>query len=480
MLSATTIVMVLLGYFILLMLVSRVMSHGLANSTFFTAGRNSPWFLVSFGMIGASLSGVTFVSVPGEVGNSGMTYFQVVIGYFFGYLIIAKVLLPVYYRLELVTIYQFLNGRFGIISHRCGAAFFLLSRVVGASFRMFLVASVLQFGFFDQFGIPFWVTVTVSVALIWVYTFKGGIQTIVLTDTVQTASMLLSLVVCFGIVVSTSNMSSMELLTMITKSGYLETWRWHFHEQNNFWMQFLSGVFIAVVMTGLDQDMMQKNLTCRSLHDAQKNVFWLSISLIFINLVFLLFGVVIYEFAENKGVALPSRSDLVFPYLALNYFGTFGAITFLVGIVAAAYSSADSALTSLTTSFSVDFLGMGTSENNHEAKTRNIVHIGFSVILILVTVLFDAINDRSVVTSLFKAAGYTYGPLLGLFSLGIFTRWQIKDRYVPLICVASPLISYFIDKYSSHMFGGYQIGFEILIFNAAITFFGLMFIRKHD
>lgn len=468
---------IILGYFAVLIGFAFFTSKNSTDSDFYTANRQSPWYLVAFGMIGASLSGVTFISVPGEVGNSNFHYFQVVLGYLVGYYVIATVLLPLYYKLNLVSIYSYLEERFGFWSYKSGAFFFLISRIIGSSFRLFLVAGVLQISFFDAFDLPFWVSVAVTILLIWLYTFKGGIKTIVWTDTLQTTFMIAAVIISIYFIKDQLDWSWGQLVTSISEDPRSTVFNWNWKSGNNFFKQFLSGAFIAIVMTGLDQDMMQKNLTCRSLGDAQKNMFWFCIILVVVNFLFLSMGLLLFQYSEAIHVAIPARTDYLFPELAIHEFSTIGTVVFLLGITAAAYSSADSALTALTTSFCVDFLGF-TPKNYHQKKQlRKMVHFGFSVVLFLVILIFHAINDQSVITAVFVAAGYTYGPLLGLFAIGIFTKIKVKDRLVPWVCLLSPVLSYLININSETLFYGYRFGFEILILNGLLTFIGLLLIK---
>ena len=459
------------GYFIVLILISYLTSGKGDSKAFFTGNRQSPWYLVAFGMIGASLSGVTFISVPGWVETTGFTYMQMVMGYMVGYFVIGAVLLPLYYKLNLVSIYQYLEQRFGKFSYKTGAFFFLISRVIGASFRLFLVASVLQIAFFDSFNIPFEVSVLATIVLIWIYTFRGGIKTIVWTDTLQTLFMLVAVGITIILISKELHLSAGGLVQTISESSYSKMFDWDWHSKTNFFKQFFSGAFIAIVMTGLDQDMMQKNLTCKTLGESQKNMFWFSLSLIVVNLFFLSLGALLFIYAQSNGIALPERSDDLYPILALNYLGTFAGIAFLLGITAAAYSSADSALTALTTSFSVDFLGMDAEKDNR--KLRTLIHVGFSILLFLVIVLFKAINNQSVISAVFTVAGYTYGPLLGLFAFGLFTKRVTNDKAVPFIAVVAPILSYLLSSYSETLLWGYKFGFELLIVNGLITFIGL-------
>ncbi len=469
---------VILGYFVLLIAISFLTSRDATATDFYTADRSSKWYLVAFGMIGASLSGVTFISVPGEVANSNFYYFQVVLGYLMGYWVIAKVLLPLYYKHNLVSIYTYLEKRFGFWSYKSGAFFFLVSRIIGASFRLFLVASVLQIAFFDPLGLPFWAAVLTTIVLIWLYTFRGGIKTIVWTDTLQTSFMLLAVIVSILFIKDQLSWSWTELSTQLFQDSRSTIFNWEWQSGRNFFKQFFSGAFIAIVMTGLDQDMMQKNLTCRNLGEAQKNIFWFCVVLVIVNFLFLSLGVLLYQFAEISQLTIPDRSDNLFPFLAVNHFSTFGTVTFLLGITAAAYSSADSALTALTTSFCIDFLGFKRENFQEKKRLRINVHLGFSLVLFFTILIFQAINDQSVINSIFIAAGYTYGPLLGLFAFGIFTKWEVKDNYVPWIALASPLLSYLINLNSEKLLGGYQFGFEILILNGALMFLGLFIVKK--
>ncbi|MFD1095394.1 sodium:solute symporter [Salegentibacter chungangensis] len=476
------ILLLIAGYFGVLILISYLTSRGGSNAEFFQANRQSPWYLVAFGMIGASLSGITFISIPGTVEFSGFSYFQVVLGYTVGYAVISLVLMPLYYRLNLTSIYTYLDTRFGNFSYKTGASFFLLSRIVGSSFRLFLVANVLQLIVFDAMGVPFWVTVSITILLIWLYTFRSGINTIVWTDTLQTLFMLLALGITIVFIsqdlgISGGNFFNYLGDSELSKMFYFEDWK----SRDFFFKQFISGAFIAIVMTGLDQDMMQKNLTCRNLKDAQKNIFWFTIVLTIVNFAFLALGLLLTDYAEINGIT-EQRDDL-FPAIATN--GELGfsvAILFILGLIAAAYSSADSALTSLTTSFSIDIMEI---EKNHseenQVKIRKMIHIGISLLLIAVMMIFKyAIADKSVINKLFEFAGYTYGPLLGLYTYGLFTNWQVKDKLVPVIALLSPVLSYIISINSLAWFG-FEFGFFILILNGLLTFSGLILIRrKHN
>ena len=474
--NANIILLIFIIYFLVLLFISNLTSKKSTFTDFFNANRSSPWYLVAFGMIGTSLSGVTFISVPGEVGSSNFSYFQVVLGYLVGYYVIAKVLLPLYYKHNLISIYTYLEDRFGFYSYKAGAFFFLLSRTIGASFRLFLVAGVLQIAIFNQLGLPYFFSVLLTILLIWIYTFKGGIKTIVWTDALQTLFMLSAVIITIVIITDKMNISLYESFHMVKNSSYSNIFYFDWRAGNDFFKQFISGAFIAIVMTGLDQDMMQKNLTCRNLGDAQKNIFWFCVILVIANLLFLFLGALLYLYSESVNFQLPTSTDDLYPLLALNELGFLTSIIFILGIIAAAYSSADSALTSLTTSFCIDFLDI--QKRNNKRKIRLVVHVGFSILLFIVILIFNEINDESVINSIFKAAGYTYGPLLGLFSFGIFTKYKIKDKLVFLVCLISPLISYLVNIFSEDILFGYKFGFEILLLNGLLTIVGLFLIKK--
>lgn len=476
------ILLLIAGYFGVLILISHLTSRGGTNDEFFKANRQSPWYLVAFGMIGASLSGVTFISIPGTVAEQGFSYFQVVLGYTVGYAVIGLVLLPLYYRLNLTSIYTYLETRFGKYSYKTGASFFLLSRVVGSSFRLFLVANVLQLIVFDAMGVPFYVTVSLTILLIWLYTFRSGINTIVWTDTLQTLFMLTALGITIVFIsedmgISVSGLMGYLADSDMSKMFFFDDWK----SRDYFFKQFISGAFIAIVMTGLDQDMMQKNLTCKNLKDAQKNMFWFTIILTIANFMFLALGLLLTDYAEIIGI--DAAKDDLFPAIATS--GELGigvAILFILGLIAAAYSSADSALTALTTSFSIDILDIEKKyDEEKQVRIRKMIHIGVSLLIIVVMLIFRyAIQDKSVINKLFEFAGYTYGPLLALYSFGLFTKWQVRDKLVPWIAVASPILSYLISINSLAWFG-FEFGFFILILNGFLTFLGLILIRrKHD
>ena len=474
------IIGILIGYFAILMGISFFTSKGADSKTFFTGNRKSPWYVVAFGMIGASLSGVTFISVPGWVNDSKFSYMVVVFGYLIGYLVITFLLLPLYYKLNVISIYEYLKERFGNYSHKTGAFFFLISRILGASFRLYLVAIVLQQFAFNEIFIfgkpwPFSLTVILSILLIWVYTFKAGIKTIVWTDTLQTLFMLLAVGIGVFMILNKLDLSFSAFIVSPEISKYndfiIST---DFLSKNHFIKQFLGGVFIAICMTGLDQDMMQKNLSCKNLKDAQKNMLSFSIVLVVVNFLFLMLGALLFIYAEKTGILMPEKTDLLFPTIALNSdLGIAMAITFLLGLIAAAYSSADSALTSLTTSFSVDFLSIEKKSPKQQNAIKNKTHVLMSFILVCVVIIFNNLNDKSVISELLTIAGYTYGPLLGLFSFGLFSKRKLQENLVPYLCVVITILVYIINLYSEELLFGYQFGIELLIFNGLLTFVSL-------
>lgn len=470
------IIVVIAVYFGLLFLISHLTSRNSDNETFFLANRKSPWYVVAIGMIGASISGVTFISVPGMVGKIDMTYMQMVLGFIPGYLIVAYVLLPLYYRLNITTIYSYLGQRFGERSHKTGSSFFILSRIIGSASKLYLVALILQTFVFDQWNIPLYVTVTGIIALIWLYTYRSGIKTIVWTDALQTLCLVLALIMIIYHVVSELNFGVGETVSAVLESEHsrifvFDDWT----SKQNFFKQFISGVLIVVVMTGLDQDMMQKNLTCRTLKDAQKNMISYGFAFAPLNYLFLALGILLLVFASVKGIALPSNTDEILPYLATEYLGLPVLICFTVGIIAASFSNADSALASLTTSVCVDLLKVNKKDKRHAEKVRTLVHLLMSLMFILTILLIDYIGQNNILDTIYKAASYTYGPLLGLFFVGLFTKWIPFDKYVPYICVMSPILS-FVLEFILKTFCSYSVGYEILLFNGILTILGLYLI----
>jgi len=468
----------LTGYFILLLIVAYLTSRSATTDTFFTANRKSPWFVVAFGMIGTTISGVTFISVPGEVGTSAFTYFQFVMGNFVGYMIVAFVLLPVYYRMNLISIYSYLEERLGFFSYKSGSFFFLLSRTIGAAFRMYLVAEVLQLAFFAHFGVPFGVTVLISIILIWIYTTKGGVKTIIWTDSLQTIFLITAVILTIYFIFNSFGWNFGDMIQKVEDSPHSKVFDWNWRSGSFFVKQFFAGIFITIVMSGLDQDMMQKNLTCKNLKEAQKNMLTFSAIFVVVVWMFLTLGALLYIYAESHLIPLPQKSDDLFPMLAINHMNLMIGIFFLLGITAANYASADSALTSLTTAFCIDFLNFGSRKDQNKKRILKLTHLGFSLLLFLVIMIFKAVNNQSVVMAVFKVAGLTYGPLLGLFSFGLLTRYRVKDNLVPAVVVASPILCWLLNRYSEQIFNGYQIGFEIIIINGALTFMGLFLVRQ--
>lgn len=485
--SPIQILILIVAYFAVLMLISYLTGKNDSNDTFFKAGKQSPWYVVAFGMVGASLSGVTFISVPGWVDGSQFSYMQVVFGYLVGYLVVAYVLMPIYYSLNVTSIYQYLNERFGAVSHKTGAFFFFISRVLGAAFRLFLVAIVLQQFVFDAFNIPFEITVVISILLIWIYTNRGGIKTIVWTDTLQTLFMIISVILSLVLITQELGWSFGDFLASEELKNYNKiVFTDSFLARNHFIKSFLGGMFITICMTGLDQDMMQKNLTCKNLKDAQKNMVVFSIVLVVVTFLFMLLGALLFIYAKKHNIAIPlmdgkPKTDLLFPEIALNSgLGLTLSITFMLGLIAAAYSSADSALTSLTTSYCVDFLNIENKPETQQKSIRKRVHIAMSVVLVIVIIIFKHVLNRNVIDSLLTVAGYTYGPLLGLFAFGIFTKFKIKDKLVWIVCLASVILTAIIGNIPAESLGGYVVGYELLPINGLITFIGLMLIRKQN
>ena len=483
--SSFLILTLLLGYFLVLIFISYLTGKNDSNVDFFKAGKKSPWYLVAFGMIGASLSGVTFISVPGWVEASQFSYFQVVLGYMVGYVVVAFVLLPVYYKLNLTSIYEYLFHRFGFVSHKTGAFFFFVSRVLGAAFRLYLVAIVLQQFIFDEWNVPFEITVVISILLIWIYTFRGGIKTIVWTDTLQTLFMISAVILSIYFIIDSLGWTFSEFLASEELKSYSTIFNTgSILDKGYFLKSFFGGVFITICMTGLDQDMMQKNLTCKSLKDAQKNMLSFSVVLTFVTFLFMLLGALLFIYAKQNNIEIPlldgkPKTDLLFPEIALNSgLGITLGITFILGLIAAAYSSADSALASLTTSFCVDILNMKGKSEKEQKTIRKKTHIGMSVLLVLVIISFKYILNSNVIDSLLTVAGYTYGPLLGLFAFGIFTNYKIKDRYVWIVALASVAIVFMLGNIPADYLGGYVIGYELLPLNGLFTFLGLMLIRR--
>lgn len=489
--SPITLLIFILSYFFVLITIAFITSKRFSdNSTFFIANRNSKWYLVAFGMIGTALSGVTFISVPGQVGapaGNQFQYFQFVLGNALGFIIVATVLLPLYYRLNLTSIYGYIEKRLGVVSYKTAAAIFLMSRTIGSAFRLYLVVIVMQRFIFDAFGVPFWLTVLLSLALIWLYTYKGGLKTIIITDTLQTTFLVLSVLLTIYFICNSLNLNVFEAFETTKQSGYSKIFFFENFMDSKFHVakQILGGMFVTIAMIGLDQDLMQKNLSCKNIKEAQKNMFTFTGIFVLINLFFLSVGALLYVYASKNGIPIPVddtgniRTDFLFPEIALNHLAVVPAIVFMLGLTAATFATTDSALTALTTSFCVDFLNFDKKENINDAKyikIRHTVHIGFSVLMFLVVLLFNQVNNKAVVSAIFTVASYTYGPLLGLYAFGLFAQKGVKDKWVPIICLVAPAICYVLNINSKTILGGYVFDNELIVINGLITFLGLYLI----
>ena len=468
--------LVLVFYFSFLYQISKWTKGNEDNETFFLGKRKSPWYIVAYGMVGVSLSGITFLSVPGWVKAKEFYYMQMVLGFVPGYFFVAYVLMPIYYRMKVYSIYEYLKDRFGYFSHKSGAFYFFLSRTIGASLRLFLVAKVLDILFFSSLNIPFFVTTLFTIFLIWLYTHKGGIKTIIWTDTLQTTFMLLTVLICIYVIyrdleytsiIQSINQNQLDLNFFLFDN---------FDDSRNFFRYFFSGMFISIAMTGLDQDMMQKNLSCKNLGEAQRNMIWFSFVLVFVNLLFLYLGSLLYEYAFiNKIIA--DGDDLFVAVIKSEKLGIFVFITFLLGLMSAAYSSADSALTSLTTSFCVDFLEMKKNNSKENKLKRKKIHLFISLLLFIVILMVNYLNNDNIISTLFTLASYTYGPLLGLFFFGIFTKRYVYDNYTPYIVLIAPILTYLLSVYDEFLIN-FNFGYELLIINGLITFTGLFLISR--
>ena len=478
--SPLFIAAIIVVYFAGLILISYLTTRKLDSQSFYNGNKKSPWYIIAIGMIGTSISGVTFISVPGWVMTSQFSYLQMVLGYLLGYFVIANVLMPLYYRMNLTSIYTYLEERFGFWSYKTGASFFLISRIIGASFRLFLVSIVLQKLVFEPLGVPFWVTVTATIMLIWLYTFKGGIKTIIWTDLIQTIAMLSAVVLSLVLIKNALDLSFFDMVSKVYHSEYSRMWFFDDpNSKNYFWKQFLGGAFTTIVMTGLDQDLMQKNLACKNVKDAKKNMYSYGFMFLPINLMFLSLGALLGMYAHAQGIQIPANTDQLFPMLATGgYFNVSLGIIFIIGIIAAAYASADSALAALTTSFMIDILNGNKLEGDKLKKTRTRVHLLMSLALVLVIIIFDAVNNDAVISAVFTVAGYTYGPLLGLYAFGLFTPYAVKDKVVPYLAVLSPVICYILSSNSNEWFNGYKFGFELLILNGLIMFLGMLLFNE--
>lgn len=466
------------------MLISHFTSKNTSDDSFYTGDRKSPWQVVAFGMIGAVMSGVTFVSIPGMVSNNYFYYLQFVFGNVVGYVFITYVLIPIYYNLKLVSIYSYLETRFGPKTYKTGSLFFLISQSFGAALRLLLAAKILQYAVFDAFNIPFYATVIIILILIWMYTNKSGIKTIVWTDTLQTFFLLMAAIVSIFIIKDALNLSVSETITSITEHKYFKVFNWDFNSGSNFFKQFISGILIAVAMVGLDQNMMQKTLTCKNKKEAQRNILTFSLFLALAQFLFLGLGVMLYLYAEKFGIQLEMENgkfintDNLFPMLSLGNFGTVAAVSFILGITAASFSSVDSSLTALTTSFTVDFLDVKNKNSKEKKRLKNYVLLGFSVIIFIIIMLFSE-SKGDVITTIFKVAGYTYGPLLGLYLLGIFTKINIKDAVVPYVCILMPLLTYYLNYIVKEKFS-FDLGFMNILLNASLTILSLILTRNKN
>ncbi len=475
-----SIIITMLAYFVMLFTISYIAGKRADNAGFFIGNRKQPWYVVAFAMIGASISGVTYVSVPGMVASSGFSYLQMVLGFVFGQFIIAFVLVPLFYRMNLVSIYEYLNNRFGFSSYRTGAWFFFISKMLGASVRLFLVCLTLQLLVFEPYHLPFILNVVITVAIVWLYTFRGGVKSLIWTDTLKTTCLVVSVILCIHFISSRLNLGAMDAIRTIQDSDFSRMF--FFDDVNDkrfFFKQFFAGVFTVIAMTGLDQDMMQRNLSCKNFKDSQKNMITSGILQFFIILLFLMLGVLLYTFAISQGIDAPSKTDELFPLIATgDYFPMIVGILFIIGLTAAAYSAGGSALTSLTTSFTIDILGAKDQSEEELKRTRSKVHIGMAFTMAATIFIFDLLNSTSVIDAVYILASYTYGPILGLFAFGIFTKWQVRDRYIPLVAILSPALCYVLQRNSEQWFSGYQFSYELLIFNALFTFIGLCCLIK--
>ena len=477
--SPYTLLSFVAGYFILLLIVAWYTSKNSNNESFFIGNKNSNWMLVAFGMIGTSLSGVTFVSVPGGVGKESFAYFQIVIGYLIGYIVVAYVLLPLYYRLNLTSIYNYLRSRLGISSYKTGASFFILSRTLGATARLYLVVKILQDAILSQLGIPFWVTTLIILIMILVYTYEGGVKTIVFTDTLQTSFMLTGLVVCTLYILHAMNMDPGTAFTSMNEKGYSKIFFSDPMSKLFFLKQIIAGIFITITMTGMDQEMMQKTISVKRLGDSQKNIITLSVIMVFVILLFLFLGGLLHLYSVQQGVT--ATGDKLFPEIALKHMPPVVSVIFIIALISALFPSADGAITALTSSICIDIIGIQRREDIDEAqkkKLRQRIHLAVAFIFLLFVLLFYQINNPSMIGVILKVAAYTYGPLLGLFTFGIITKKNVYDKLVPVVCIAAPIICFFIDKFQKELFGNFQIGSELLILNGLITFTGLLMISK--
>ncbi len=468
-----------IAYFLILLGVAWYTGKNSNNESFFIGNKNSNWMLVAFGMVGTSLSGVTFVSVPGAVAKESFAYFQVTIGYLLGYLVIAYVLLPLYYKLNLTSIYNYLQGRLGFTSYKTGASFFILSRTLGATARLYLVVNILQEAILNSFHVPFWATTLIILAMILLYTFEGGVKTIVWTDTLQTTCMLAGLVICVFYILNTLHMGFGESLQVMHDKGYSKIFFTNPDSKLFFVKQIIAGAFITITMTGMDQEMMQKNISVKNLKDSQKNVISMSVVLMFVILIFLFLGGLLYLYATQLNIDV--TGDKLFPAIALQHMPPFVSVIFIIALISALFPSADGAITALTSTFCIDIIGMKRRTDLTDAQQKRMrqkVHLSFAAIFLLFVMVFKWINDSSMIGLILKVASFTYGPLLGLFTFGILMKRTVKDKLVPFVCIAAPILCFILDKYQKLIFGSFELGLELLIINGMITFLGLLLISK--
>lgn len=478
--TPVAVLITIASYFLILFTISYIAGRKADNEGFFVGNRKSAWYVVAFAMIGSSISGVTFVSVPGMVGISNFSYLQMVLGFVTGQIIIAFVLIPLFYRMNLVSIYEYLENRFGTSSYKTGAWFFFISKILGAAVRLYLVCLTLQLLVFEPFHMPFIMNVILTVALVWLYTFRGGVKSLIWTDSLKTFCLIVSVVLCIYYIATDLKLSFTEMFSTVSDSVLSHMFFFdNVNDKRYFFKQFLAGVFTMIAMTGLDQDMMQRNLSCKNFKDSQKNMITSGISQFFIILLFLMLGVLLYTFTSHQGITNPAKSDELFPMIATGgYFPTIVGILFIIGLISSAYSAAGSALTALTTSFTVDILGIKGKTEDTVRKTRKKVHVGMAIVMGIVIFIFNLLNNTSVIDAIYILASYTYGPILGLFAFGILTKRQVRDRYIPLVSILSPILCFILQKNSETWFHGYQFSYELLIFNALFTFIGLCFLIK--
>lgn len=478
--TPVAVLITIASYFLILFTISYIAGRKADNEGFFVGNRKSAWYVVAFAMIGSSISGVTFVSVPGMVGISNFSYLQMVLGFVTGQIIIAFVLIPLFYRMNLVSIYEYLENRFGTSSYKTGAWFFFISKILGAAVRLYLVCLTLQLLVFEPFHMPFIMNVILTVALVWLYTFRGGVKSLIWTDSLKTFCLIVSVVLCIYYIATDLKLSFTEMFSTVSDSVLSHMFFFdNVNDKRYFFKQFLAGVFTMIAMTGLDQDMMQRNLSCKNFKDSQKNMITSGISQFFIILLFLMLGVLLYTFTSHQGITNPAKSDELFPMIATGgYFPTIVGILFIIGLISSAYSAAGSALTALTTSFTVDILGIKGKTEDTVRKTRKKVHVGMAIVMGIVIFIFNLLNNTSVIDAVYILASYTYGPILGLFAFGILTKRQLRDRYIPLVSILSPILCFILQKNSETWFHGYQFSYELLIFNALFTFIGLCFLIK--